>query len=96
MIRVIYRWRVDDDQRAEFVRWWHEGTLRIRAGHAGAMGSTLCEPAPPTQHFVGIARWRSHEDLTLFWQNPGGSGFPGAVMESAEVLGELDHLTTEG
>jgi hypothetical protein len=96
MVRVIYRWRVQDDRREEFVQWWHSGTLRIRADHGGAMGSTLCEVAPPSQQFVGIARWRSREDLALFWQNPGVSEFPWAVMESSEILDELDHLTTEG
>jgi len=96
VVSVIYRWRVEDGRQEEFVRWWHEGTLRIRARHGGALGSTLCEPTAPREHFVGIARWRSQADLELFWQNPGGLAFQGAVMESAEILEEVDHLTAEG
>jgi antibiotic biosynthesis monooxygenase (ABM) superfamily enzyme len=95
VIRVIYRWRVEVDRHAEFVQWWHAGTLRIRTEYPGAMGSTLCRRTPVTEGVVAIARWRSQEDLERFWQSPGGSQFPGAEMESIEILNELDHLTQE-
>jgi hypothetical protein len=95
MIRVIYTWRVDSDRYSEFVEWWHAGTLRIRSDHLGAMGSTLCSPMPPGDRIVAIARWKSLEDLERFWQNSGGSPFPGAEMESVDLLDEVDHLTRE-
>jgi antibiotic biosynthesis monooxygenase (ABM) superfamily enzyme len=95
MIRVVYRWRVKPDRHAEFVQWWHEGTLRIRSDHVGSMGSTLCNPSPPGNEVVAIARWRSHEDLQRFWESPGGSEFPWAEMQSIEILEEVDHLTRE-
>jgi len=95
MIRVIYRWRVEHDHYADFVLWWHEGTLRIRSSHPGAMGSTLCDPTPPSDQAVAIARWRSQEDLARFWKNPGGPEFPWAEMEAVEIMEEVDHLTTE-
>jgi hypothetical protein len=91
MIRAIYRWTVDADPD-EFVRWWHDGTLRIRAEQPGALGSTLCEAA--NGQFVGIAKWESREALEQFWAAPGGGPmFPGAVLESSEILTELDDLT---
>lgn len=95
MIRVVYRWRVESDRYAEFVQWWHEGTLRIRSDHPGAMGSTLCRPSPPGETVVAIARWKSQEDLERLWKSAGGSEFPWAEMESVELLEEVDHLTTE-
>jgi heme-degrading monooxygenase HmoA len=95
MIRVIYRWRVEERHREEFIEWWHQGTIRIRSNHPGAMGSTLCHSTPANEYLVAIARWESQEDLTRFWRDPGGTEFPWAVMESVEILEELDHLTKE-
>jgi heme-degrading monooxygenase HmoA len=95
MIRVIYRWRVEDNHHEEFVKWWHEGTLRILSNYTGAMGSTLCNWTPPGDEVVAVARWKSLEDLRRFWQDPGGSEFPWAMKETVEVLEELDHLTNE-
>ncbi len=95
MIRVIYRWRVDDHCRTDFAAWWHEGTLRIRATQPGAMGSTLLRTADDDDHLIGIARWQSKAQLTSFWQRMSPLEFPGAVLESLEVLEEIDHLTIE-
>jgi len=96
MIRVIYRWRIESGHYEEFLRWWHEGTLRIRSTYPGAMGSTLCRPTPSSDQVVAVARWKSPEDLEGFWQDPGASPFPWAAMETVEVMEELDHLTVEG
>ena len=93
MIRVMYRWRVDQERREDFAMWWHEGTLRIRSSFDGALGSTLLAPKDDDAHFVAIARWRSGDDLESFWANPGGPGFDGAELESVEVFEELDDLS---
>ena len=93
MIRVIYRWRVDADRRTDFVSWWHEGTVRIRSSRHGAMGSTLLRPTTDDTRLVAVARWKSLKDLEAFWEDPGGSAFPGADLESVEILDELDDLT---
>jgi hypothetical protein len=93
MIRVIYRWRVDSDRRADFATWWHDGTLRIRRDHHGAMGSTLLAPADDDDHLVAIARWESKQDLESFWADPGGTPFDGAELVSTGLFEEVDDLT---
>src|ERR1700681_683599 len=93
MIRVIYRWRVDADRRADFATWWHEGTFRIRSSRPGALGSTLLAPPKGDPHLVAIARWRSQEDLEAFWADPGGSEFQGAELKSVDIYEEVDDLT---
>ena len=95
-VRVLYRWRVAKEKRAEFSSWWHAGTLNIRASYHGALGSTLCQPAEDDDHLVAIARWKSESDLAQFWRDyKGDSPFPGAVLESAEVFAEIDNLVVD-
>ena len=96
MIRVIYRWRIDESRMSDFAAWWHEGTLRIRSTQPGAMGSTLLRCTDDdTDDLVGIARWESTTQLTAFWERMSPLEFPGAVLVSLEILEELDHLTLE-
>ena len=45
---------------------------------------------------MAVARWKTMKDLEAFWEDPGGSDFPGAHLESVEILGELDDLTIGG
>jgi heme-degrading monooxygenase HmoA len=94
VIRVIYRWRVEEDRKADFAAWWHEGTLRIRATQPGAMGSTLLRSGVE-DGLVGLARWESQEHLDAFWERMSPLEFPGAVLLSIEILEEIDHLTVE-
>ncbi|HTT86979.1 MAG TPA: antibiotic biosynthesis monooxygenase, partial [Acidimicrobiales bacterium] len=96
VIRVVYRWRLEPGRSTDFVRWWHEMTLRIRSGQPGAMGSTLLRAGHDDAQLVGIARWESEEQLVAFWERMSPLEFPGAVLESMEILEELDHLTLEG
>lgn len=95
MIRVIYRWRIDPEVTPDFVTWWHEGTLRIRSTQPGARGSTLLRSPDDEDCLVGIARWEDKEKLTAFWERMSPLEFPGAVLESLEILEEVDHLTLE-
>lgn len=95
LIRVIYRWRLGPEHREAFKAWWHEGTVRIRATHEGALGSTLMVPLDGDSYMVAVARWQSRDALERFWANPGGVPFDGAVLESAEILDEVDDLTIE-
>jgi len=93
VIRVLYRWHVEPHRRAAFQRWWHEGTLRIRAAHDGALGSTLLAPDGDDDHLVAIARWQSREALDAFWAEPPGPPFEGASLDPPQVFEELDDLT---
>jgi heme-degrading monooxygenase HmoA len=95
MIRVLYRWQVDEQRHAEFGRWWHEGTLRIRSTYPGALGSTLLAPTADRSHLAAVARWRSRADLEAFWTNPRGTPFDGATLESAEIFDEIDDLVVD-
>jgi heme-degrading monooxygenase HmoA len=96
VIRVIYRWRMDGAAVDDFASWWHEGTIRIRSTQPGAMGSTLLRPTEADDRLIGIARWESTAHLTSFWERMSPLAFPGAVLESLEILEEVDHLTLEG
>ena len=93
MVRVLYRWRVAPGRHEQFVSWWHHGTVRIRERQPGALGSTLCRTSDDAESFVGIARWESRTAVEAFWAQATGDGFDGAVLESIEVLDELDDLT---
>ena|ERR1039458_7485826 len=96
VIRVIYRWHIDADRQSDFATWWHDGTLRIRSTQPGAMGSTLLRSTDDENCLIGIARWESKEQLTAFWERMSPLEFPGAVLQSLEILEEIDHLTLEG
>lgn len=96
MIRVLYRWTVQPRAQAGFREWWHAGTLRIRSGQPGAMGSTLLESREDRNLFVGVARWTSVEALMLFREQVGPLHFDGAELVSMELFDEVDDLTIPG
>ena len=92
MIRVVYRWRVERGREEDFATWWHDGTIRIRQSQPGSLGSTLCRSTKDSEVFVGIARWQNRQDVEAFWGQASDVGFDGAVLESVEVMEELDDL----
>jgi hypothetical protein len=96
VIRVFYKWRVEPNVQAGFRQWWHDGTLRIRTEHPGALGSTLLENQEDPDLFVGVARWTTVEALMLFREKVGTLRFDGAELISIDLLDELDDLTIPG
>ncbi len=93
MIRVIYRWRVDPDVATEFESWWHQGTIDIRTGFPGAMGSLLLRSHNDPDIYVGVARWESERRLLAFREHVAPLVFEGAELEGFELFDELDDLT---
>jgi hypothetical protein len=59
MIAVIYRWRVEKKNEAEFQRRWHEITQDIVTHHGGG-GSRLHKA--DSGEWIAYARWPSRED----------------------------------
>ena len=57
MIRVIYRWKVQDENRGAFRSAWEKVTTTIRANTHGARGSVLMESCDDPTEFVTIAHW---------------------------------------
>ena len=95
MIRVIYRWTVNPATEDQFIEAWREATQHIRADEPGAFGSTLLRPAHSPTTLVGFARWQRRDDVEAFWASGHAAPLPGAVLESIEILDEVEHMTLE-
>jgi len=95
MIRVLYRWQIEEACREDFARWWRDRTMEIRTSENGALGSTLTRSTSDPATWIGIARWASLEELHQFRTRVGSISFDGAALQSMEVLEEVDHLTIE-
>jgi heme-degrading monooxygenase HmoA len=95
MIRVLYRWRVDDGSETAFRTWWHDGTLRIRNGQPGALGSCLLRSDIDLLSFTGMARWETREHLEAFWQSAEGQANPYGNLLAIELFEEVDDLIIE-
>lgn len=68
MVRVIYRWSVDQASLPAFLDAWRVTTRRIHSTVEGARGSFLLqEPGDPGE-ILTIARWDTVEDWRAFWK----------------------------
>lgn len=65
MAAVIYRWRVEKKDEAEFQRRWHEITQDIIANHGGG-GSRLHRAE--NGDWVAYARWPSRHDRDVAFE----------------------------
>ena len=69
MVRVIYRWRVQEADESRFKAAWSEATKGIRGRMSGARGSTLLQSSQNPTEFVAIARWTELKDWRSFWED---------------------------
>jgi hypothetical protein len=95
MIRVMYRWTVKEEDEAEFVRTWEEGTLKIQASCEGAMGSILLRSSENPQHFFGMARWPSKEIWEMAQRTMPILRLVGPKPESERFFDELIDIIPE-
>ncbi len=70
VVRVIYRWRVQQDDEERFRAAWEKATTRIRESTDGARGSVLLHSHEDSAEFVTIARWDTVEQWQAFWKDP--------------------------
>jgi len=96
IVRVIYRWTVEEGPEEAFVVWLSRGTTLIREEVAGAMGSMLLRPAVGNI-WAGVARWRAHEAWAVFratTPEPAGDTNPWRLL-SAEAFHEVENQTID-
>lgn len=66
MIRVMYHWRVSEENREKFRAAWEKTTLRIRDTVEGARGSMFLESADDPGVVITMALWEGPEQWTSF------------------------------
>lgn len=69
MIRVIYRWRVQEGAASKFKAAWAKATTAIRAEAPGARGSFLLQSHQDDTEYLTIARWDRLEDWHAFQED---------------------------
>lgn len=67
MLRVIYRWRVAEENIEEFTRVWRSTTNTIHATVEGALGSFMLRSIESRDETLTVAKWSSLESWQRFW-----------------------------
>ena len=97
VVRVIYRWRVQEGGEGSFRAAWEKATSGIRESTDGARGSVLLQSREDSAVFVTIARWDTIEQWQAFWNNPSRTEMQEmhALAErlSAEAFDEIGDYT---
>lgn len=72
MIRIIYRWQVEEKNLDEFRKEWTRATNKIHETVPGALGSFMLQDADKETEILTIAKWDSIESWKAFWgmENP--------------------------
>ncbi|MEM8534691.1 MAG: antibiotic biosynthesis monooxygenase [Chloroflexota bacterium] len=69
MIRIIYKWRVQEADETKFRAAWAKATTAIREITHGARGSFLLHSHENPTEFVTVARWDTLENWQAFWKD---------------------------
>lgn len=83
VIQVIYRWKVAEENRPEFIAAWSRTTLRIRDATEGARGSLCIVNVDDPTDVLTIARWDRIEQWQAFLKAARSSS-----MSEMHALGE--------
>ena len=66
MIRVVYRWKVQNSGVAEFVEHWRKTTQAIHETTDGALGSFCLQDIEHEDEISTVALWRTEEQWRRF------------------------------
>lgn len=83
MIRVEYRWRVNDHNFKAFQNTWRKTTNHIHETVDGALGSFMIQSIDDPSEVITIAKWENLESWKAFW----GTSKPSQMSEMTK-LGE--------
>lgn len=88
MIRVVYRWRVAEQDFEHFQSAWAQTTNRIHETVPGALGSFLLRSPEDRTEVLTVARWDCLRSWKAFWgaENP-------AEMVGLREIGERLSVT---
>jgi len=97
MIRIIYSWKVAQENLELFTETWKRTTNKIHEEVEGARGSFMVQSETNPQEIKTIARWDSLDAWKKFWHdsNPGQMQGMHNLGErvSVEVFNEIDDFT---
>lgn len=80
MIRVVYRWKVQEGDFAKFEEVWARTTNHIHETVAGALGSFMLRSPEDRTEVLTVAKWDSVESWQAFWgggESHGDGGYAG-------------------
>ena len=97
MIRVVYRWKVKEDDFSTFKDVWSRTTNHIHETVPGALGSFMLRNPDDKTEVLTVAKWDSIEHWKAFWvaENPSQMSGMRAIGEriSVEAYEEVDNFT---
>lgn len=97
MIRVVYRWRVKEEDFAKFREVWTRTTNHIHEAVPGALGSFMLRGPEDKTEVLTVARWDSRDSWEAFWvaDNPSEMVGMREIGErlSVTVYDEVDDFT---
>ena len=81
MIRVVYRWKVEEENFENFQEIWNRTTNRIHETVPGALGSFMLRSAEDKTEVMTVAKWDSMESWKAFW----GAENPSEMVEMRKI-----------